>query len=98
MKTLSGLDDKPVPINDDDDTTNIVSYRKMFQHAVALAVPKSGVHAVDLFQLGLKLKLDGAVALENAEFKLLEEVVEANPLQQRAHFLGQAMLKLKEAQ
>lgn len=97
MKTLKDIDSKPVPINEDDDMTRIATYRKMFQHVVALAAPKGGVHAVDLFQLGLKLKVDGDVKLENAEFKLLKDAVEANPMEWRAHFLGQAVLKLDEA-
>lgn len=99
MKTIKEVDTKPQPVNETDDMGRIVTYRQMFKNAVALIAPKSGAYAIDMFQLGLKLKVDGSdVALEDAEFKLLNEALESNPLNWPSHFLGQALLKLKEAE
>lgn len=101
MKTITAVDEKPTHFQDDvpvDVLATLPTYRKMFKAAVGMGMAKDGENAIDLMQLGLKLKVDGDISLEDAEFKLLKERCSANPAQWAAHFHGQVMLKLKEAE
>lgn len=101
MKTIKGIDDKPTHWQDDiapEVLATIPSFRKMFKAALGMGAAKDGENAIDLFQVGLKLKVEGDISLEDAEFKLLKDRCSQNPAQWQAHFHGQVMLKLKEAE
>lgn len=101
MKTLKDLDAKPEPMQEDTPAEIIATfptYRKLMKSAVGTTVAKSGEEAIDLVQLGLKLKIDGDVSIEDAEFKLLKEKCEANPMKWESHYHGQILLKLREAE
>lgn len=102
MKTIKGLLSKPVPtemqiekgIKEVRDT-----YRKMFKQAVEHTLGKSKENAIENYQLGLKLMQDqDEIQLEDAEFKLLKEACESNPLQWISHFQAQILIKLKESE
>lgn len=101
MKTIKDVDAKPTHFQDDlpaDAAAAMPTYRKMFKAAVGMGMAKDGENAIDLMQLGLKLKVDGDIQLEDAEFKLLKQRCSENPAQWLAHFHGQVMLKLREAE
>ena len=101
MKTIKNVDSKPEHFQDDiapEVAATIPTYRKMFKAAVGMGLAKDGENAIDLVQLGLKLRVDGDINLEDAEFKLLKERCSQNPAQWTAHFHGQVMMKLKEAE
>lgn len=102
MKTIKDVDTKPSHFQDDlppEAEASMPTFRKMFKAAVGMGMAKDGENAIDLLQVGLKLKLDGAdISLEDAEFKLLKERCSANPAQWVTHFHGQVMLKLQEAE
>lgn len=101
MKTLVNIDTKPAPFEDnvsDDILLTIPSYRKLFRAAVGLCEAKDGENALDLIQIGLKLKCEGDVSIEDAEFKLLKETCSKNPCKWVANYHGQVMLKLKESE
>jgi len=102
MKTLKGLDQKPVLIDDVTDEKvleTIPTFRKMLKIVAGNSQPKAGTdEAIDLFQIGLKLKSDGDVALEDAEFRLLHNKCKDNPANFTSHILGQILLMLKEAE
>lgn len=102
MKTIKGLDEKPTSFDDDvppEILAQLPTYRKMLKAALGLGAAKDGENAIDLLQIGLKLRLEGNdVSLEDAEFKLLKERCNENPAQWQAHYHGQVMLKLREAE
>lgn len=102
MKKINAVDERPTHFQDDitpEVAAQIPTYRKMFKAAVGMGMAKDGENAIDLMQLGLKLKVDGAdIELEDAEFKLLKERCSANPAQWVAHFHGQVMFKLKQSE
>ena len=101
MKKVKGLDEKLSTVEDIPDGTNlkVPTYRMMFKSAVGGSLAKSGDDAIEHYQLGLKLRLDGnEIDLEDAEFKLLKGVVEKNPSQWAAHFHAQVVLKIKESE
>lgn len=101
MKTIKGVDEKPEHFQEDvpaEVIATIPTYRRMFKAAVGMGLSKGGENAIDLVQLGLKLRIEGDITLEDAEFKLLKERCSENPAQWQAHFHGLVMLKLKEAE
>lgn len=102
MKTITAVDTKPTHFQDEvtpDVVASMPTYRKMFRAVCGMGLAKSGEEAMDLVQIGLKMQLaDPDISLEDAEFRLLKERCEKNPVQWQAHFHGQVMLKLKEAE
>jgi len=101
MKTLKGLDEKlstieEIPAGVD---AKLPTYRLMYKAAVGGSLAKSGDEAVEHYQLGLKLRIEGnEIDLEDAEFKLLKAAVEKNPSQWNAHFHAQVVLKIKDSE
>ena len=95
MKTLIGLNEKPVTIEDNPSAEvveSLPSFRRLLKIVVGNCVPKKGTEeAVDLYQLGMKLKVEGDVQLEDAEFKLLNTKLKDNPTEFTAHILGQLL-------
>lgn len=102
MKTLKDLDTHLVHFEEDlpiDTVAQLPTYRKMYKAALGMVSSKNGEEAIDLYQVGLKLKLnEPQIDLEDAEFKLLKEACAKNPVQWMAHYHAQVVLKLKEAE
>jgi hypothetical protein len=102
MKTLRGIDEKPMHVDDEmpqDRIDKIPTYRRMMRDAVSLGMAKSGAQAIDLVQIGLKLKqVENEISLEDAEFKMLYDRCDLNPCQWQVFYHGQLMLKLKEVE
>lgn len=101
MKTIKNIDDKPSHFQEDvlpETMAALPTYRRMFKNAVGTVAARNGEEAIDLYQLGLKLKMEGSdISLEDAEFKLLKDTCEKNPAQWMAHFQAQVLLKIKES-
>lgn len=101
MKKIKGLEDKLSPIEELPKGVDVKlpTYRAMFKAAVGNSLGKSGEESIDLYQVGMKLKIEGdSIDLEDAEFKLLREACEKNPAQWTAHYHAQVLMKLKEAE
>ena len=102
MKTLKGLDQKPGTIEETTDERileQIPSFRRLLKILVGNCVPKPNTdESVDLWQIGLKLKQEGDVQVEEAEFNLIRSKAKENPTQFTAHILGQLLNLLKEAE
>lgn len=101
MKTLKNLDEKPLSFEDDVPESvraTMPTFRKLMKAAIGMTAAKNGEESVDLFQIGLKLAVDGDVQLEDAEFKLLNEACEKNPAQWIAHYQGQVIIKLRASE
>lgn len=102
MKKIKDIDQKPSHFQDDvpaETIDQMPTYRKMFRAAVGMALGRSGEESIELYQIGLKLKLDGSeLSLEDAEFKILKDKCQQNPVGWSAHFHAQCLLKLKEAE
>ena len=101
MKTLTRLDAKPEAIEDtltEAQKESIPTFRRCFKILVGNCIPKPQTdEAVDLWQIGLKLKQEGDVAIEDAQYKLLLSKSKENPTQFTAHILGQMIELLNEA-
>lgn len=102
MKTIKNIDEKPTSFDESlppEEIARIPTYRKLFKAAVGLTTKNNPAEALDLYQMGLKLKIESPdVALEDAEFKLLEESCRQNPANWVAHYFAQVLLKLKGAE
>ena len=89
------LDEKARKKLEDD----IPTYRQLYRAAVSMAVSKSGTEAIDAYQVSLKLRTaEPNVSLEDAEFRLLKNTCEANPVGWMAFFHAQAILRLQAAE
>ena len=101
MKILKGLDTKPSTIEDEiteAQRDTIPTFRRCFKILVGNCIPKPQTdEAVDLWQIGLKLKQEGDVPIEDAQYKLLLSKSKENPTQFTAHILGQMIELLNEA-
>lgn len=101
MKIIKNIDEKVKPFQDDlpEDVANkLPSFRQLFKAGLGMAVRSDGEKAIDLYQIGLKFKLDQPdIELENAEFNTLKEVCNSNPAQWLSHYHAQIMLKIREA-
>ena len=102
MKIIKGVNEKLdlFSISDEGEQKDKASFKDMYRTVISLSLGDSGEQALEMFELGLKLKNTKAddIEVEDAEFKLLKDKVQANKLQQPAHFLGQLLKKLKEAE
>ncbi len=102
MKTVKDVDAKPLPFEDDipaEAMARIPTFRKMYVAAVGMMINANGDKAIDLYQLGLKLKTtDADIVLEDSQFSMLKDSCNSNPMQWIAHYHAQAMIKLKEAE
>lgn len=101
MKTIKGIEEKLSLVEDvaPGADVQLPSYRQMFKAAVGNSLGKDGDNSIDLYQLGLKLKVEGkSLDLEDAEFKLLKTACETNPAQWKAHFHAQVLIKLKDSE
>jgi hypothetical protein len=102
MKTLTNVDDHLDSFNEelnDDQRRVLPTYRQAFKSIVGMTLNGDPEKAIDLYQLGLKFKLDEPnIQLEDAEFKLLKEATQKNPSQLLNHFWSQILLRLKDAE
>jgi hypothetical protein len=102
MKTIKAIDDKPTSFEDDmpqEFLDKMPTFRKLFRAAIGLTAKNDGNKALDLYQLGLKFRLEESdISIEDAEFNLLKEACNQNPAQWISHYHAQIMLKLKEAE
>lgn len=101
MKTIKGITEKLAVFSlRETQEVDSNSFQDVFRTIISLSIGKSAEQALEMFEIGLKLKnnKESNLELEDAEFKLLKEKVEANPNQQPAFFHAQLLLKLKEAE
>jgi len=100
MKKLIGIDEKLTYFTDDV-KDELPTMRALLRAAVGMYAAQGGEQAIELYQLGLKLRMvdnSGTIDIEDAEFKLLKKVCEENPVKWIAHFQGQVLSKLKESE
>jgi hypothetical protein len=99
MKTITGLNDKLKAVDVGDEIPQEVqdqqaTFKKLFRLSLAGAKGTAD-RALEQYDLGAKLALAGDDAsLEDAEYKLLKEVVRENPTQLIPYFLAQLLKKL----
>ena len=102
MKTIKDIDGKPEPMEDKVPSTvleQLPTFRKMFRSAVGTALSKSGEEAIELFEIGLKVKRAKAdLELEDAEFTKLKSKCDDNQAQWTSHYHAQVAMKLKAAE
>jgi hypothetical protein len=98
MKKLTRLNDKLDPIFDEEKASaNMPTFRRLYRVCLGNALAKTPDEAVDLVQVGLKLRLEDAdVPLEDAEFALLKDAVTRNSQSMVAQLQGQLILRLRE--
>lgn len=101
MKTLRGLDQKPELIEEitDEKILETIPTIRKYLKIICNSQPKPGTdEGTDLHQIGLKLKIEGDVQLEDAEFKLLLSKAKDYPNPFWGGFIhGQILNKFKEA-
>ena len=97
MKTLRGLDEKPQLLEEiaEKDKDKVLSFRQLAKTVIGRCKADNGEESIDLTQVGLKLKAEGDVGLEDAEFKLLKAKVEKNEAELTALFQGQLLMKIR---
>lgn len=100
MKTIKGLDDKlDIFSLEDKGEKDRMSFRDMYRTILSLSLGNSGTQAMEMVDVAMILKSAKTDAsLEDAQFNLLKEKVEANPMKQPAFFLAQLLRKLKAAE
>lgn len=101
MKTIKGITEKLEVFSlKDESEYDKTSFQDVFRTIISLSLGKSGEQALEMFELGLKLKKNKEtdLELEDAEFKLLKDYVHENKTQQPVFFHGQLLKKLKEAE
>ena len=86
MVKLTLLDEKIVPLVHEglteEQLSEAFSYRRIFKTIISLSIAKSGEEAIDLMQLGMKLKLaETDIEIEDGEFKLLRKLIDENKSQ-----------------
>lgn len=98
MKTLTRLNDKLDPIFDEEKAgASMPTFRRLYRLALGNSMAKNPDEAVDLVQVGLKLKLEeDAVNLEDAEFALLKDAVTRNSQSMVAQLFGQLVIRLRD--
>lgn len=102
MKTIKQIDEKIEWFAEDlseIEKSTLPTFRKLFKAAIGMGVSKNPEEAVDLYQIGLKLKIDGPdISLEDAEFKRLKECCNPNPANWISHVHACVLMKIKEAE
>jgi hypothetical protein len=97
MKTIKGIDDKLEKFNPTD--SDLQAFKDYFRAAVSLSISKAGDEAIEIFELGLKIKrATGDLQLEDAEFKRLKEKVDSNPIGWPNWVHAQLVSKLKDSE
>jgi len=102
MKIIKNVDAKLSHFSDDfqeSEGQQLPTYRRLFKAAVGMTMGKNPEDTIDLYQLGLKIKIDGVdIELEEAEFRMLSAACKNNPAQWTSHYHGQVLLKLGESE
>ena len=101
MKVIKGIDEKLelFSLTDEGEKKDKSSFKDMYRTIVSLSLGKSSEQALEMLELGMKIKgVEKDLELEDAEFKLLKSKVEDNMTQLPAYFHAQLLLKLKEAE
>lgn len=104
MKTLKTLNVVPELSEDHSDLVaegrkvKIQTIKRMLRDAIALSTPKNMDSAEEREQLRMKLMLvEDEIQIEDAEFKLLKEIVELNPCGWVQHYYNQVAKVIREA-
>lgn len=101
MKEIKGINDKLdlFTLTDEGEKKDKSSFKDMYRTIVSLSLGKSGEQALEMFELGLKIKnlVGDVLPLEDAEYRLLKSKVEDNVTQLAAYFQAQLLHKLKQA-
>ena len=100
MKTIKGLDEKlDVFSLEDKGEKDKLSFRDIYRTILSLSLSNSGAQAMEMVDVAMVLKAAKEDAtLEDSQFNLLKEKIEANPMKQPAFFLAQLLRKLKVAE
>jgi len=103
VKTINGLNSKLQHFDESAPevmTASLPTFKKMFLNLLGGGQPKDGDEAIEMFALGLKIRAnqEDEILLEDRELNLLKTKCLANPAGWMAHFLAQAILKLKDAE
>lgn len=100
MKIIKNIDERLADtINPENPAKDAVKFRTLFRMVVSNHVSLSGEAALEYVELGLKLGVDKPdVELEDAEFKKLKEVVNANPLKWPNMLIGQLYKKIIDSE
>lgn len=100
MKTIKNIDEKLDTFSvEDNGEKDKMSFRDIFRTILSLSLSNSGDQALEMIELaGYLKKAKKDTDLEDSQFKLLKEKVEANPMRQPAFFLAQLINKLKAAE
>ncbi len=72
------------------------TFRRLLKNLMGGTKAKSGEESLDMIQIGLKLKLEGDIEVDNNEFRILKTKAEANTLEWNANWQGQVLLYLKK--
>lgn len=100
MKTIKGIDEKlDIFSLEDKVEKDKMSFRDIYRTILSLSLSNSGAQAMEMVDVALLLKAAKEdVQLEDAQFNLLKEKVDANPMKQPAFFQAQLFRKLKAAE
>lgn len=105
MKTLKGLNALPTYSEEHAEMVEMGRkikmhpFKRMMRDAIATSLSKSLDDAEEREQVKLKLMLeDDEIQLEDAQFKILKEIVGANPCQWIQHYYEQVGKILKSAE
>lgn len=99
MKTIKNIDSRPTHFDEGVDQSTVPTYRNLLKGAIGICASNSPTEALDLYQIGMKLKLaESDISLEDAEFKLLKDKCDQNPSKWFSHIFAQVILFLREAE
>lgn len=99
MKTLKNLDEKLIHFDieaKEEEIKLLPSKRRALLLMVGSAKGKDGEDSLNILQLGFKLRVVGDVQLNDIEFRLLERIINENPLGWPGFIHGQILNYLSE--
>lgn len=99
MKIIKRLNERLDHFDEKADPSALPTIRQELVKQLGISLADNAEQAIDLFQLGLKIKNAGdSVSIEDSEFNLLRKVCEKNQLKWMSHFQAQILLLLKQAE
>lgn len=104
MKTIRGLNQKLVPIDDQPSQElidGLPTLGNIMRMMICNSMAKDGEEAIEIYNIGNKIKKDTDILeLEDAQFKIVKDKVFANKCNPAvfAAFHAQVLLKVREAE
>lgn len=103
MKLLEGLDQKLEhhdPAATEAETLALPTARRLFLNALGGCRVQDGERAMVIYDVGLRIRnsLGKAVDIEDADFKILREIISKNETGMFAHYQAQLLYILKRAE